>query len=78
MRATIHYNTFKTPLFETRYFEGRSAEEQTGVDTRYAVDMILELSEEERGILVQNDLHTIVLDDKPLDSKDDLAKIRRA
>jgi len=78
MRATIHYNTFKTPVFATRYFEGQSAEEQTGVDTRYAVDLILELSEEERGIVVQNDLHTIVLDDKPLYSKDDLAKRRRA
>jgi hypothetical protein len=78
MRATIHYNTFKTPVFETRYFEGQSAQEQTGAETRYSVDMILELSEEERGIVVQNDLHTIVLDDKPLYSKDDLEKIRRA
>jgi hypothetical protein len=78
MRATIHYNTFKIPVFETRYFEGLSVEKQTGFDIRYSADMILELSEEERGIVVQNDLHTIVLDDKPLYSKDNLAEIRRA
>jgi len=78
MRATIHYNTFKMPVTETRYFEGVSADAQTGFDTRYSVDMILEFSEEERGIILQHALQTIVLDDKPRYSASEIADIRRA
>ncbi len=78
MRATIHYNTFKIPVTETRFFEGLSADAQTGLDTRYAVDMVLEFSEEERGIIQQHSLQTIVLDDKPRYSARELADLKRA
>jgi len=76
MRATIHLNCFKSPHTEVRYYEGYPAKLQRGLNTIYSVDMILEFSEEERGLIVQHNLHTIILEDKPKYTKEELADMR--
>lgn len=76
MRATIQFNTFKTPTYETQHFEGHSVEAQNGHQTLYSVDMLLELSEEERAIVIKNDLHTFVLEEKARYTQRDLERMR--
>jgi hypothetical protein len=76
LRATMAFNTYKIPTFETEWYEGLSAEKQTGFQTVHSVDLMLELSEEERTIVIKNDLHTIVLEDKARYTKRDLERMR--
>lgn len=76
MRATIQFNTIKMPTYETKHFEGHSVQAQTGHQTLHTVDMVLELSEEERAIVIQNDLQSFVLEDKARYTQRDLERIR--
>jgi hypothetical protein len=58
MRATVHINEFKIAKMETRQVHRVIAEDswinvEVGEDGRYAVDVLLEMSETERGIIRQ-------------------------
>jgi hypothetical protein len=64
MRVTIHFNRFKAPCTEHQYYQGHSATVQTGIATRHTVDMFLEFSEVERGIIREHNLADIVIEDK--------------
>ncbi|MGA8610792.1 MAG: hypothetical protein WB760_03570 [Xanthobacteraceae bacterium] len=74
MRATIHINEFKIARMERQQVHRAIAEHswinvEVGEDTRYAVDVLLEMSERERGIIQQNSLEDIVIEDTPAYTK---------
>jgi hypothetical protein len=82
LRATIQINAIVVAEREQRciprtfvddsiiYVEGPER-------TKYAVDMILELSETERAVIKEHNLHEYLLEDEPLYSAEQLARIKR-
>lgn len=74
MRATIHINEIRVPKIEPQLVKHVVAEDtwinvETGERTRYAVDMLLEMSETERGIIQQHQLEDIIIEDTPAFTK---------
>jgi hypothetical protein len=70
MRATIHINEIKEPRTESQQIRRLLAEDswitvEVGEKTRHTVDMLLEMSETERGIIQQHDLEDIIIEDTP-------------
>jgi hypothetical protein len=68
MRATIHFNEIKVPKMEAQRLPRLLAEDawvqvEVGERTRYSVDMILQTSERERGIIQEFQLEDIILED---------------
>jgi hypothetical protein len=79
MRATIHLNEFRTPCTEQQrsphlFGEDSFTSVEVGEYIAYAVDMILEMSETERGIIQQHRLDDIILEDTPLYTDVELRK----
>jgi hypothetical protein len=74
MRATIHINEIKIAKIESQRVSRLIAEDswiqvEVGEQTRYAVDMLLEMSETDRGIIQQHQLEDIVIEDTPAFTK---------
>jgi hypothetical protein len=70
MRATIHINEIKEPITLQQRVTRLLAEDswitvEIGEQTRHAVDMLLEMSETERGIIQQHQLENIIIEDTP-------------
>ena len=83
MRATIHINEFKIARMERQQVHRAIAEHswinvEVGEDTRYAVDMLLEMSERERGIIQQHSLEDIVIEDTPAYTKREIIDVELA
>lgn len=81
MRATIQLHEFKQPRVErvrTRRLIGEDTFTiaERGEDFKFAVDMILELTETERAIIKQYELDDVVLEDRPAFTEDQLVDIR--
>jgi hypothetical protein len=81
MRATIQINGVKRPVFDhvrTHHLIGEDTVrwEETGEEIKFAVDLILELTETERAIIKQYGLDGIALDDRPAWSEQQLAQMR--
>ena len=79
MRATIHVNEFKIAKMETQQVRRLIAEDswinvEVGEETSYAVDMLLEMSETERGIIQQHQLEEIIIEDNPAFTESDLTR----
>jgi hypothetical protein len=79
MRATIHMNEFKIAKTEAQQVHRLIAEDswisvEVGEDTRYAVDMLLEMSETERGIIQEHQLEDLVIEDNPAFTERDLIR----
>ncbi|MGO8866413.1 MAG: hypothetical protein ACLQME_07935 [Alphaproteobacteria bacterium] len=75
MRATIQLNEIKYPITKQRIVQSAfgfpSAEHvPAGEETRYSVDMILELPETDRAIIREHELTGIVLQEEPLYTHD--------
>ena len=69
MRATIQFNEIKVPRMETQRVPRLLAEDswvqvEVGENTRYTVDMMLQTSERESGIIQQYHLEDIILEEK--------------
>jgi hypothetical protein len=80
MRATIHINEFKIARMEIQQVHRAIAENswinvEVGEDTRYAVDMLLEMSERERGIIQQHSLEDILIEDTPAYTKREIIDV---
>ena len=81
MRATIQINELKHPRMKQeriRHLVGEDSFVRTeaGEITKYAVDMILQMTETERATIKQHQLDDIVLEDVPLFTQDELASAR--
>jgi hypothetical protein len=79
MRATIHMNEFKIAKMGTQQVHRLVAEDswikvEVAEDTQYAVDMLLEMSETERGIIQQHQLEDLVIEDNPAYTERDLLR----
>lgn len=81
MRATIQLNSY-TMLRrrqESVNFKGTRTSSYIVAkyvdETRFSIDMILQLSETERAIIKQHEVFDIVLDDQPFFSEDELAQL---
>ena len=81
MRATIQLHEFKRPRLERVRARQLIGEDtftiaECGEDFKFAVDMILELTETERAIIKQYELDDVVLEDRPTYTEDQLLDIR--
>lgn len=81
MRATIHVNEVKIPRLQRKQVKHLVAEHswitvEVGEDARWAVDMLLEMSETERGVVRQYQLEDVTIEDAPTFDKDALRKAR--
>jgi hypothetical protein len=79
MRATIRVNQIKVPRIERKrighlFTEDTFVDAVTGDDLRFAVDMILELTETDRAIIKQDELDDIVLENIPLYSEAEILR----
>ena len=82
LRATIQINAVTVADSEQRRIPRIFADDSiVFVDgperTRYAVDMILELSETERATIKEHNLHDYVIEDRPLYTPEDLERNRQ-
>ena len=81
MRATIQLNSFTTlrRRQESVNFKGSKISSYIVAkyvdETRFSVDMILQLSETERAIIKQHELFDIVLEDQPFFNENELAQL---
>ena len=79
MRATVQVNQMKMPRTERKQInhlltEHTFVDAVVGEEFKFAVDMILELTEAERAIIKEHELDDIVLEDVPRYSEDDILK----
>jgi hypothetical protein len=80
MRATIQLNEIKVPRMEQRRIHHAFGEDswvsvEVGEFPKYAVDMILQMSETERAIINQHQLQYLTIEDNPIFSPDQLREI---
>jgi hypothetical protein len=81
MRATIQLNEMKQPRAETVHTPHLIGEDtftivEKGEDFKFAIDMILELTETERAIIKQYELDDVVLEDNPAFTEEQLRDMR--
>jgi len=81
MRATIQLHEFKRPRLERVRIthiigEDSFVYQERGEDTKFSVDMVLELTETERAIIKQYELDDIVLETLPAHTEAYLAEMR--
>lgn len=81
MRATIQINPYKKPRVEKKRIARIVGEDdytyvETGEDTCFSVDMILEMTEAERAIIKQHRLDDILLEETATYSEHDILKAK--
>lgn len=75
MRATIQVNQYTVPRYDARKVLGKYVDIEAGDSNRYSVDMILELTEAERGLIKEYQLADIVLEKHLRYDEEDLARL---
>lgn len=81
MRATIRVNEIRVPDCEQQFVgkNFRGDKQYTSVEvgelTKFAVDLILELPETDRAIILQHDLAYFVLEDRPMYTEHELREM---
>ena len=82
MRATIQLNEYKTPRTKQKRIKRMIGDNSlifvdAGTETRFTVDMILELSEAERAIVSEHELYNIVLEEVRMYTEQDILERQR-